>query len=66
MSRMGRTLAGFLQCSSQQKSSEFDAPSVVDPLEITAQDYPWLYMNSTLDACFEESEQVSSSMTTLS
>lgn len=42
-------------------SSTTDGPSVVpptaDPLQVAAQTYPWLYMNSTLDACFAEAEK---------
>ncbi|KAG5728629.1 hypothetical protein E4T56_gene442, partial [Termitomyces sp. T112] len=28
-----------------------------DPLQVAAQLYPWLYMTSTLDACFKSAEQ---------
>ncbi len=27
-----------------------------DPLQIAAQVYPWMYMTSTLDACFKDAE----------
>ncbi|KAF8827255.1 hypothetical protein HHX47_DHR5000511 [Lentinula edodes] len=29
-----------------------------DPLQVAAQQYPWMYMASTLDACFEDAEEV--------
>ncbi|KAJ3866936.1 hypothetical protein EV359DRAFT_61894 [Lentinula novae-zelandiae] len=29
-----------------------------DPLQVAAQQYPWIYMASTLDACFEDAEEV--------
>ncbi|KAJ3811988.1 hypothetical protein F5876DRAFT_75287 [Lentinula aff. lateritia] len=29
-----------------------------DPLQVAAQHYPWMYMASTLDACFEDAEEV--------
>ncbi|KAE9407232.1 hypothetical protein BT96DRAFT_914819 [Gymnopus androsaceus JB14] len=28
-----------------------------DPLQVAAQQYPWLYMTSTLDACFKDAEK---------
>ncbi|KAF9000213.1 hypothetical protein BDQ17DRAFT_1495491 [Cyathus striatus] len=35
-----------------------DAPKLTsDPLQVTAQAYPWLYMSNTLEACFKTAEQ---------
>jgi hypothetical protein len=32
-------------------------PSTAEPLQIAAQTYPWIYMSSTLDACFAGSQK---------
>ena len=38
-------------------SDSLNVPHAVDALQVAAQTYPWLYMNSTLDACFTKAEQ---------
>lgn len=40
-----------------QATSSTRLPSTSDPLQVAAQTYPWLYMNSTLDACFADAEK---------
>jgi hypothetical protein len=35
-------------------------PPTADSLQVAAQRYPWLYMSSTLDACFAEAEKTAS------
>ncbi|KAF9448997.1 hypothetical protein P691DRAFT_590675 [Macrolepiota fuliginosa MF-IS2] len=40
-----------------QSAPPVSLPPNVDPLQVAAQTYPWLYMSSTLDACFAEAEK---------
>ncbi|KAF5369609.1 hypothetical protein D9757_010462 [Collybiopsis confluens] len=40
-----------------QTSRDSNSDATSDPLQVAAQHYPWMYMTSTLDACFKDAEQ---------
>ncbi|KAJ3759166.1 hypothetical protein EV360DRAFT_69742 [Lentinula raphanica] len=49
--------AAELPKTSKPSSDDSTLNTTSDPLQVAAQQYPWMHMASTLDACFNEAEE---------